>query len=100
MSFGRTLGKGIERFGKIMAGMSGKVVSGEEAFELWDTYGFPVDLTQLMAEERGLQVNKIHLRLEFDRKEGEGLVRFCDLCLGNTNEVRAAPIGAPCILNW
>lgn len=33
-------------------------VTGTDAFELWDTYGFPVDLTELMAEERGLSVDK------------------------------------------
>jgi len=33
-------------------------VTGSDAFELWDTYGFPVDLTELMAEERGLSVDK------------------------------------------
>lgn len=33
-------------------------VSGQDAFELWDTFGFPVDLTELMAEERGLKVDK------------------------------------------
>ncbi len=33
------------------------VIGGEDVFKLYDTYGFPVDLTQLMAEERGLQVD-------------------------------------------
>jgi alanyl-tRNA synthetase len=33
-------------------------VSGADAFELWDTFGFPVDLTQLMAEEKGLKVDQ------------------------------------------
>ena len=32
-------------------------LAGPEAFLLWDTYGFPVDLTQLMAEEKGLNVD-------------------------------------------
>jgi len=60
-SFGRTLVKGIERFKKVAEGLKAKgetVVGGTEAFELWDTFGFPVDLTELMAEERGLKVDK------------------------------------------
>ena len=39
-----------------LAGNS-KLVDGPAAFELWDTFGFPVDLTGLMAEEDGLQVD-------------------------------------------
>uniref|UniRef100_A0A061SAZ8 Alanine--tRNA ligase n=1 Tax=Tetraselmis sp. GSL018 TaxID=582737 RepID=A0A061SAZ8_9CHLO len=56
-SFGRTLKKGIERFRNMVDGLSGKVFSGTDAFQLWDTYGFPVDLTELMAEEKGLTVD-------------------------------------------
>ncbi|KAL8534787.1 hypothetical protein ACS0TY_010716 [Phlomoides rotata] len=56
-SFGRTLTKGIERFKKDTQELQGKVLGGEVAFILWDTYGFPLDLTQLMAEERGLTVD-------------------------------------------
>jgi len=56
-SFSKTLVKGIERFKKASAGASGGVLSGQEAFLLWDTFGFPLDLTQLMAEEQGLQVD-------------------------------------------
>ncbi|KAF5747411.1 alanine--tRNA ligase [Tripterygium wilfordii] len=56
-SFGRTLLKGIEKFKKAAQDVEGKLLSGQDAFLLWDTYGFPLDLTQLMAEERGLLVD-------------------------------------------
>ncbi|KAL4554823.1 hypothetical protein LXL04_037429 [Taraxacum kok-saghyz] len=56
-SFGRTLLHGIEKFKKTADAVKGKVFSGQDAFVLWDTFGFPLDLTQLMAEERGLTVD-------------------------------------------
>eukprot|EP01114_Cavostelium_apophysatum_P013051 TRINITY_DN307_c0_g1_i1.p1 TRINITY_DN307_c0_g1~~TRINITY_DN307_c0_g1_i1.p1 ORF type:complete len:948 (+),score=380.23 TRINITY_DN307_c0_g1_i1:112-2955(+) len=58
--FERTLDKGIEHFEKAAATIpqGTKTFPGKEAFKLYDTYGFPVDLTQLMAEEKGLTVGK------------------------------------------
>ncbi|CAH9070866.1 unnamed protein product [Cuscuta epithymum] len=56
-SFGRTLLHGIEKFKKAVQQVQGNLFSGQDAFVLWDTYGFPLDLTQLMAEERGLVVD-------------------------------------------
>lgn len=56
-SFCKTLAKGIEKFRKAGQAVKGNTLSGEDAFILWDTYGFPLDLTQLMAEERGLLVD-------------------------------------------
>ncbi|RHZ09989.1 hypothetical protein DYB31_005846 [Aphanomyces astaci] len=59
-SFGRTLSKGLDRFKKIAAALKGEkktVVPGEDAFFLYDSMGFPLDLTQLMAEEQGLVVD-------------------------------------------
>lgn len=53
-SFGRTLEKGLNIFTK--AANSGSV-TGATAFELYDTYGFPLDMTQLLATERGLTVD-------------------------------------------
>jgi alanyl-tRNA synthetase len=53
-SFGKTLDKGLGIFEELAKG--GRV-SGEDAFKLYDTFGFPVDLTQLMAAERGLSVD-------------------------------------------
>ena len=47
MSFSRTLQKGLERFNKAKAAASGSVFTGQDAFELYDTFGFPPDLTQV-----------------------------------------------------
>jgi alanyl-tRNA synthetase len=59
-SFGRTLDRGLEIFNdaadKAQASKN-KTITGEDAFQLYDTYGFPIDLTQLMAQERGLKVD-------------------------------------------
>ena len=56
-AFLRTLAGGIKRFEEYAAKCSGKVVDGAFAFELFDTYGFPIDLTQLIASEKGLTVD-------------------------------------------
>ena len=57
-AFLRTLAAGIKRFNDYVSGGSAAgVVDGAFAFELFDTYGFPIDLTQLMASEKGLTVD-------------------------------------------
>jgi len=59
-SFGRTLDRGIEIFNtaaRRAQKSKDKTISGEDVFQLYDTYGFPLDLTELMAEERGLRVD-------------------------------------------
>ena len=59
-SFGRTLDRGIEIFNiaaEKAQSSKDKTISGDDAFMLYDTYGFPLDLTQLMAREKGLKVD-------------------------------------------
>ena len=56
-SFLRTLENGINRFNNYIADQSGKQIAGAFAFELSDTYGFPLDLTELMAREKGFNVD-------------------------------------------
>jgi len=56
-SFSRTLDKGIQIFEDIVQDLKDDIFPGESAFTLYDTYGFPLDLTQLMAEEKGLKVD-------------------------------------------
>ncbi len=54
-SFNETLDRGLELFDREAAAQG--CISGDFAFRLYDTYGFPIDLTQLIARERGLTVN-------------------------------------------
>jgi alanyl-tRNA synthetase len=69
-SFGRTLERGLQIFTKA-AGAG--AVSGATAFELYDTYGFPLDMTQLLAAERGLAVDATEFErlMEEQRKRGQ-----------------------------
>jgi len=56
-SFSRTLDRGIDLFNKVITKETKTLFPGDKAFELYDTYGFPLDLTELMARERGLNVD-------------------------------------------
>jgi alanyl-tRNA synthetase len=59
--FRKTLERGIVQFQKFATkarAENGSIISGTDAWRLYDTYGFPVDLTQLMADETGLKVDK------------------------------------------
>jgi len=60
-SFNATLDRGLDIFDKITGQLQtdgGTEIRGEEAFRLYDTYGFPLDLTQLMARQKGLTVDQ------------------------------------------
>ena len=56
-SFLKTLDQGLLLLDGIIAETNGKVVSGEKVFELYDTFGFPVDLTALILREKGLNID-------------------------------------------
>ena len=60
-SFFRTLEQGIKRMNDLILHSKAKnqaVISGDAVFELYDTYGFPVDLTSLIARENGLSIDE------------------------------------------
>ncbi len=57
--FGRTLSDGLELLDKAVAKAgAGKVLDGDLVFKLYDTHGFPVDLTRIIAEEKGVLVDE------------------------------------------
>ncbi len=55
--FAKTLQQGNREFEKIAAKLDGKQIDGESAFHLYDTYGFPVEMTRELAREQGLTVD-------------------------------------------
>jgi alanyl-tRNA synthetase len=56
--FQKTLSEGIKQFEKAVAKISGSQIDGSTAFHLYDTYGFPLELTKEMAREKGLEVDE------------------------------------------
>ncbi len=56
-SFNQTLDRGLKRFEDALPEVKDNTISGEVAFQLYDTYGFPVDLTELLCAERGLKID-------------------------------------------
>jgi alanyl-tRNA synthetase len=57
-SFNATLDRGLEIFESVIEEIGhSKTFPGEDAFKLYDTFGFPIDLTEMMAQERGLTVD-------------------------------------------
>ena len=68
-SFLRTLEKGLKRLETIEAELKNKVVSGEQAFELFDTFGFPLDLTSLIARERGFSIDEQGFKSEMEKQK-------------------------------
>jgi alanyl-tRNA synthetase len=61
-AFLKTLGKGLRMLGKIIDELqksSGDTLPGDTAFELYDTYGFPVDLTQLILKEHSMKLDTV-----------------------------------------
>jgi alanyl-tRNA synthetase len=57
-SFLRTLDQGLQLLENVISGTQGKLVSGQKAFELYDTFGFPIDLTALILRERGYDLDE------------------------------------------
>ena len=84
-SFNETLDRGLDMFEQEVEGQKGRL-SGEFAFKLYDTFGFPSDLTQLLSAERGLKVDMATFETLMDQQRELGrkartqqLVRAADI---------------------
>ena len=68
-AFLRTLEKGLKRIDDIISSTNDKVINGKSAFELFDTYGFPIDLTRLIAIENDLSVDEAGFETEMQQQK-------------------------------
>ncbi|WP_053991733.1 alanine--tRNA ligase [Mangrovimonas sp. TPBH4] len=68
-SFLRTLEQGLLLLDKVVEETKGDVVSGAKAFELYDTFGFPLDLTQLIAREKGYSIDEAGFATEMEKQK-------------------------------
>lgn len=68
-SFLRTLEQGLQLLDKVVAEASGKEVKGEKVFELYDTFGFPKDLTALILKEKGYSFNESEFDAELQKQK-------------------------------
>ncbi|WP_452601365.1 alanine--tRNA ligase [Pontimicrobium sp. MEBiC06410] len=68
-SFLRTLDQGLVLLDRIIETTENKMVSGEKAFELYDTYGFPIDLTALILSEKGMTLDEAGFEVELQKQK-------------------------------
>ncbi len=68
-SFLRTLDQGLLLLNRLVNNAKGNVISGDKAFELYDTYGFPLDLTSLILKERGMTLDVEAFELEMQKQK-------------------------------
>ncbi|MDD2418271.1 MAG: alanine--tRNA ligase [Oscillospiraceae bacterium] len=70
-AFGKTIDSGLSMLDEMLSAQKGNIMSGTDAFKLNDTYGFPLDLTKDILEEKGMTVDET----EFDRLMAEQRAR-------------------------
>ncbi len=68
-SFLRTLDQGLVLLETVIKNTKDKTVSGKKAFELYDTYGFPIDLTSLILSERGYSLDQKGFEVELNKQK-------------------------------
>ncbi len=93
-SFNQTLDRGLKRFEDAMVDIGNNALSGDIAFELYDTFGFPIDLTELLCAERGLKVDmpRFEVLMEQQRERARAAQK--------TNIVRALDISSDAVTEF
>ncbi len=102
VKFNRTLEKGLKEFEKIVGHLEGDLIDKDNAFKLYDTYGFPIELTEELAKERGLKVDIAGFKEKFaehQAKSREGATAKFKGGLASTGEMETKYHTATHLLN-
>ena len=85
-NFARTIDGGMKIYGDMLSAHKAKgetVFSGEDAFKLYDTFGFPIDLTAEMAAEEGMTIDEIAAGIRWHYEGGRNrLANYCEVTQG------------------
>ncbi len=90
--FSRTITQGLKEFEKLETRLDGKVISGQDAFHLYDTFGFPLEFTLELAHEHGLEVDQKGFEAAFQKHQevsGAGAEQRFKGGLADTGEATA-----------
>ena len=102
VKFGRTLDKGLKEFEKIVSTLPDKKLNKTLAFKLYDTYGFPLELTVELSKEKGIEVDEEGFKEKFaehQEKSRHGSEEKFKGGLASTGEVEARYHTATHLLN-
>ena len=102
IKFNRTLEKGLREFEKATLNLEGKEINKDIAFKLYDTYGFPIELTEELAKEQGLTVDTKGFKQKFaehQAKSREGANQKFKGGLASTGEMETKYHTATHLLN-
>lgn len=102
IKFNRTLEKGLREFEKAISNLEGNEINKEIAFRLYDTYGFPIELTEELAKEKGLKVDIEGFKQKFaehQEKSREGAIQKFKGGLASTGEMETKYHTATHLLN-
>ncbi len=102
VKFNRTLEKGLKEFEKIVGHLEGDLIDKDNAFKLYDTYGFPIELTEELTKERGLKVDTAGFKEKFaehQAKSREGATAKFKGGLASTGEMETKYHTATHLLN-
>lgn len=102
IKFNKTLEKGLREFEKATSSLENKAINKEIAFKLYDTYGFPIELTEELAIEQGLTVDTEGFKEKFaehQKKSREGATQKFKGGLASTGEMETKYHTATHLLN-